>query len=278
MAAKTLTEEQRSVWLFFAIAYAFSWAFWVPAALAARGAAFPTRWVNFLNSPWNPAAFGPLVSAFLLTLVRDGGRGALRLLRRAIDVRFRKVWLLAILVMPVALFGGAILLSTAFGGRALDISVLSNPPYAAIGFLVILFTAGPLQEEFGWRGYALPCLQGRFTALASSAILGFFWWLWHLPAVFIPGKFMTDDPLVFLGLLGVILLTSILFTWMYNNTGGSLLAALLMHTAMNWAIWLARPSMQMDWPAIVWLIVFLAVVDLAIIRVWGAGRLMRPQE
>ncbi|MCX7854274.1 MAG: CPBP family intramembrane metalloprotease, partial [Caldilineales bacterium] len=142
----------------------------------------------------------------------------------------------------------------------------------------ILFTAGPFQEEFGWRGYALPRLQSRFDALTSSVILGFFWWLWHLPAVFIPGRFMTDDPVVFLSLLVVITLTSILFTWIYNNTNGSVLAAILTHTAMNWSIWSAMPSMKIDLPTSGFMIAFLAIAVLVIVRIWGAAHLSRGQD
>jgi uncharacterized protein len=144
-----------------------------------------------------------------------------------------------------------------------------------VGFFVILFTAGPLQEEFGWRGYALPRLQTRYNALTSSLIFGFFWWLWHLPAMFIPGRFMTDNLLVFLALLVVIMLTSVLFTWVYNNTNGSILAAMLLHTSMNWSIWLAMPSMQIDLLTSGFMIGFMAVAVLIIIKIWGAGQMRR---
>lgn len=269
--------DHKSAWMFFVIAYAFSWAFWIPSALAAHGVPLPTPLITFLNSPWNPAPFGPLFSAFLLTLIQKGGKGALQLLRGAVDFRFKKIWLLAILLLPFVLFYGAISAIAVVRAEPLDLSVISNPPYAIVGFFVILFTAGPLQEEFGWRGYALPRLQTRFNALAASAILGGFWWLWHLPAVFIPGKFMVGDLGGFLVLLVVILLTAILFTWVYNNTNGSILAAILMHTAMNWAIWLARPSMKMDLPTLGVLIGFLAVAVLIVIRIWGKATLSRER-
>ncbi|MCS7222106.1 MAG: type II CAAX endopeptidase family protein [Anaerolineae bacterium] len=272
------TDDYKGLWLYLLVSYAFSWTFWIPSALAAHGVAFPTELVDFLASPLNPAAFGPFFSAFLLTFLRQGGKGVLQLLKRGLDFRFKKIWLAPILLLPFVLFGGSVWVSILAGIRPIDLSVVSNPTYALMGFFVIMFTAGPLQEEFGWRGYALPRLQSRFSALVSSIILGFFWWLWHLPAVFIPGRFMTDNLAVFLSLLVVITLTAILFTWIYNNTKGSVLAAILTHTAMNWSIWSAMPSMEMDLPTSGFMIAFLAVAVLVIIEIWGAAYLSREQK
>lgn len=265
-------DDNKRLWLFFVVTFAFSWVFWIPNSLTAHGVPLPSRLVDFLDSPFNPAAFGPFFSAFLLTFLQYGKKGVLQLLKRGVDFRFKKIWLLAIVFLPVVLFGGSIWASALIGARSIDLSVVSNPPYVLVGFFVILFTAGPLQEEFGWRGYALPRLQYRFSALTSSLILGFTWWLWHLPAVFIPGRFMTDNLLVFLALLVVITLTSVLFTWVYNNTNGSVLAAILLHTSMNWSIWLAMPSMRIDLLTSVFMIGFLAVAVFFIIKKWGAGR------
>lgn len=271
-------DDYKRVWLFFAVAYAFSWVFWIPIALAAHGVALPAGLANFLAGPLNPAAFGPLFSAFLLTFLQQGGKGILQLLKRGIDFRFKKIWLIAILLLPLVLFGGSVWVSILAGVRPIDLSVVSNPPYALIAFFVILFTAGPLQEEFGWRGYALPRLQSRFNALTSSIILGFFWWLWHLPAVFIPGRFMADNLMVFLLMLVVITLASILFTWIYNNTNGSVLAAILTHTSMNWSIWLAMPDMKMDLPTSGFMAGALAVAVLVIVKIWSAAHLSREQR
>ncbi|MCS7248194.1 MAG: CPBP family intramembrane metalloprotease [Anaerolineales bacterium] len=272
------TDDFKGLWLYFLVAYAFSWAFWIPSALAAHGTNLPAGLADFLASPLNPAAFGPLFSAFLLTLLREGGKGVLQLLKRGVDFRFEKTWLFAILLLPLVLFGGSVLASVLAGVRAVELSVVSNPSFALIAFFVILFTAGPLQEEFGWRGYALPRLQSRYNALTSSVILGFFWWLWHLPAVFIPGRFMADNLVVFLSLGVVISLTSVLFTWIYNNTNGSVLAAILTHTSMNWSMWLAMPSMKMDLPTSGFMIAFLAIAVLIIVRIWGAAHLSPEQK
>nr|MBC7244233.1 CPBP family intramembrane metalloprotease [Chloroflexota bacterium] len=268
-------DDSKNLWLYFMITCAFSWIFWIPNALIVNGFALPARMVNFITGPLNPAAFGPLFAALLLTFLQHGGKGVLQLLKRGIDFCFKKIWLIAILLLPVVIFGGSIFASILAGVRPLDLAIISNPPYALIAFFVILFTGGPLQEEFGWRGYALPRLQSRFNSLISSVILGFFWWLWHLPAVFIPGRFMTDNLIVFLALLVVITLTSIIFTWIYNNTNGSVLAALLTHTAMNWSIWLVMPDMKMDLSTIGFMAGFLAVTVLIIIKIWGLDPMRR---
>lgn len=269
------TNHGRAVWLYCAIAFGFSWLFWIPTALAARGFALPSALAEFLNSPFNPAAFGPLVAALALTLRQAGGRGILQLLRRAVAWRFPKQWWAAIVLLPLIVFGGAVLTAVGLGVRSADFSVLSNPPFALIAFFVILFTSGPLQEEFGWRGYALPHLQARYGALASGALVGVIWHLWHLPLVMIPGRFMAADWPTFLALLPVIVLASVLFAWVAVNTGGSILAAIVFHTAMNWSIWSTMPAMQMDVTTAVVMTAFLAVAVLIVVRRWGpslAGR------
>jgi membrane protease YdiL (CAAX protease family) len=97
----------------------------------------------------------------------------------------------------------------------------------------LLFLIGGLVngEEIGWRGFALSRLQAKHSALTASLILGLLWALFHLPLFFTRGdSFASTPPLSFLiRMLGA----AILFTWLSNNTGGSLLLAYLMHAASN---------------------------------------------
>ncbi len=88
--------------------HTFSWVFWIPNAWGAHGVALPAGLTDFLASPLNPAAFGPLFSALLLTFLQQGGKGVLHLLKRGIDFRFKKIWLIAILLLPFVLFGGSV--------------------------------------------------------------------------------------------------------------------------------------------------------------------------
>jgi membrane protease YdiL (CAAX protease family) len=97
-------------------------------------------------------------------------------------------------------------------------------------------------EELGWRGYALPALQARHGALLSSVVLGTMWALWHLPLFFNPDLFYSNMPFVVQLALQIPL--AILFTWVFNSTGGSVLLAILLHAMVNASgqLWKAMPE------------------------------------
>ncbi|MEM2951094.1 MAG: type II CAAX endopeptidase family protein [Nitrososphaeria archaeon] len=229
---KNLGFEKRNLILFFTIAFAFSWTFWVPQALISIKLLYvPSILADFLFSPFNPAAFGPLFSAFLLTYLNEGKIGLKLLLKRGIAYNFKKIWYIPILFFFPMITGGALLLTILSGAPLPEMYVLSNPLLILFGFFYIFFLGGPFQEEWGWRGYALDRLQARWNALFSSLILGIIWGLWHIPLFFISGTIQSQTPLW--GFMILILCGTIFFTWVYNNTGGSIFAAMLFHTMNN---------------------------------------------
>lgn len=265
--------NHRNLILFFTSVYLFSWLFWIPEALAVNGMVLPPPLKKFLSGPFNPAAFGPLVAAIVITLSNDGKKGLIPLLRRGIDFRFRKVWLIPVFFMFPLIYGITTLVASFSGWMKPEFPNLSNPAILPIAFVFILLLGGPLQEEFGWRGYALDRLQTRFGTLKSSVILGFFWAIWHLPAAFC-NKLLVPPGLFWIFIIMVIL-TSILFTWIYNNTGGSLFPVLLFHTVHNMTIWLLIPDMKMTLNTGLCSILFLSV---AVVIVLTAGRLTKAPE
>lgn len=91
--------------------------------------------------------------------------------------------------------------------------------------------AGPVSEEAGWRGFALPRLQAKYNALVSSLILGVIWTFWHLPLFFLTGETQVGIPFP----IYLVLVTSVTvyLTWLYNNTNGSLLITTLGHFSFN---------------------------------------------
>ena len=104
-----------------------------------------------------------------------------------------------------------------------------------LGSFLPLLILGPLSEEIGWRGYALERLQTRWNALTSSLIVGLVWALWHLPLFLIVGTSQHELDIPFMGFLIQMTASSILYTWLYNNTQQSLWSAILLHWLYTYA-------------------------------------------
>jgi uncharacterized protein len=158
------------------------------------------------------------------------GRGALRkLLGRLLIWRVNPLWYLGVVLGPVALVGGMVALNTLLGGPALSLGMPLLG--AAIFFGFSIFPGSAMGEEIGWRGYALPRLQSRMSALSASLILAPIWGLWHLPLWLTgaPGR----TPLIYAGFVLSAFALSVLLTWVYNSTGGSLLLVVLLHATIN---------------------------------------------
>lgn len=104
--------------------------------------------------------------------------------------------------------------------------------HALAVFFMTLFYGGPLGEELGWRGFALPYLQKRYSPLVASVVLGFFWAMWHAPLDIAHGFVMPGFQGVACRAAFSMPLT-VLFTFFYNRSGGSILVAILLHTSAN---------------------------------------------
>jgi len=266
--------ESRNLLLYFLIAFGFTWLFWIPEALAARGLLGSSILVDFLLSDNNPAAWGPFVSAVLLTWWNERGKGVVRLLKRGLDYRFAKVWWIPIILVFPIIHGGALLLAILGGESVPELFWVSDPSSIVVFFVMVLLFQGPLQEEFGWRGYALGRLQARFNALNSSIILGFMWAAWHLP------YYLIGTEVIYLygflpSLFSTILIT-ILFTWLYNNTGGSILATLIFHTMLNYSAQVF-PALATQQGGLFFLI-FLIATAIAVVAIWRPKKLVRSRR
>lgn len=226
---KTLT-PYKDVLLFAGLTYGFSWLCWIPVALSRQ---------NAINSGfvllYALGGFGPSLAGLFLAR-RAGGRDGLRaLLRRALELRFPgRWWALILLIWPV-LFGLAALIASLAGTSPYPYSPLGKlieaQPLVLIPQGLITLLGGPLSEEYGWRGYALDRLQDKMGSLRASLLLGLAWGLWHLPLFFMVGTAQSNLSAA-LFLLNILAL-AVLFTWVYNGTGRSLGAAVLLHFGFN---------------------------------------------
>ncbi|MDH5607741.1 MAG: CPBP family intramembrane metalloprotease, partial [Anaerolineae bacterium] len=146
---------------------------------------------------------------------------------------------------------------------------------AVIAFFVIFFMGGPLQEEFGWRGFATDRLQEKFNALWASIIMGILWAVWHLPLLFIPREESYYNRPAW-GLFLTTTLVTILFTWIYNNTNRSIFATLIFHTMFNWSNFFF-PTFETDIGGLLFFGLTITVV-VVIVRKFGQERLRRENN
>jgi membrane protease YdiL (CAAX protease family) len=177
--------------------------------------------------------------AAIILVVVEGRKGDLReLLGRFLIWRVGLRWWAIALLFAVIPSVAGLYLFDLLGGPPVDWSGLP-PLYTVVPMFVLFTIAAGIGEEFGWRGFLLPRLQIRHDALVSSLIIGVMWAIWHIPQFFIEGT-LQHDLQSQAGLLPAVLsysvfviVSSIWFTWIFNNTRGSVLLAAVMHGASN---------------------------------------------
>lgn len=208
---------------FFVMAFLFSWIVVTPLIL---NRSFPVEPFQMLG-----ALAGPTLSAIIVTAVLEGRKGVSNFFKRYLQWRAGSVWWLFVL------FGILIALNTLAAlilGASIWAEFFKNIGAILPTYLITLLVGvilGPLWEEPGWRGFAMPRLQSQYGPIAGTLILGILWALWHLPGYL--GGWMTVGivPLVLSGAA-----FSIIATWVYNNTRGSILLMILLHSSSNAAI------------------------------------------
>jgi uncharacterized protein len=180
------------------------------------------------------AAWGPTLVAFVITGITEGITGVRGLWKRFWNRNIHFKWLLVILFFCSGVRLVANLVSRLVDGQAYPILNLPDPPWMVLTAFLSAFVANGLTEEFGWRGYVLPRFQAKWNALTSSLLLGIIWVSWHIPLFFTPGEPLYGQN--FWRWAPYILLMTIVYTWIFNNTKGSVLAAALLHASSNTAI------------------------------------------
>lgn len=193
---------------------------------------FKVPFILYLFLGWG---FG--VASVVMTGLTLGKTGVISLLKRYLHWRVGWRWYLAAFLLPPVLIIGGVYLNAAVTGVSPDFSTViayeifgtsAYLPLYILPFFIIDFIANG--EEIGWRGYVLPRLQAKYGALASAMILGVIWGVWHLP------KFLTHwNTISFAWFMVHTVAASVLYTWLYNGTKGSLLLVTLFHATSNTA-------------------------------------------
>jgi len=227
--------ERHPVSSYFVVAYAVSWSITVPLALQALGM-FATRlpwWLHY------PSLFGPAVAAFVITrTLREStatnvGQGPVARSIAWWGVGFGSPLLLFLLAQFAAVIVGQTTPTWHALGR---VSFIPDLGMWAWEFWFIMSCG----EELGWRGFALPHLQRTHSAMTSSVLLSLGWAGWHLPAFFYLPSYTAMGLAIIPGFFLGILAGAIVLTWLYNSSGGSVIAAVLWHASFNFVT--ASPS------------------------------------
>jgi membrane protease YdiL (CAAX protease family) len=227
-----ISEEQTMAFIkrhpivtFYLLAFVISWLGFVPQTLYSYGL-FPFTSFVFLILGNGGPAFAAMIVAWLL----GRGKGLRDLFAPLLRWRVRFIWYLVALFLQAALFVIATGVVLVVAGEPQPDLTKITPPFLP---LIILLIQIPINvwEEIGWRGFALPRLQSRHSALLSSLLIGVLWNLWHIPLLLAPDNPMSSFPLVpwFIGNLAL----TVIYTWVYNHTRGSLLILTLLHAAQN---------------------------------------------
>ncbi|NDV47233.1 CPBP family intramembrane metalloprotease [Paludibacter sp. 221] len=223
--------NNKFLYRFFIVAFIWSWVFWLVLILAGYNIIpMPANMLSNLKLPLvSIGAFGPLVGA-LSALRSEFGKGAgKKYLKTFVDLR----WGWKAYVIPVVILGGitciAWLLPEAFGEERLYMLLPSVSIFVPYLLIMIFFGGG--QEEFGWRGYALPRMESSMGMWKANVVLGVIWAVWHLPLWFVQ-----DTSQMYMNFGGFVLLTvgySFIFSWVLQLSGNRPLAGLYIHGLAN---------------------------------------------
>lgn len=225
MSGEKTSGQQGGLLPFFVLTYAITWG--LAAFLFLLPGPFEALFGKIsMSSPvFVLAVAGPTISATIITYVRSSWRGLRELYSRIVRWRFGVQWYALVLIgLPVLIY-----LVSRLAGEPVKYDLSS--PQLVLSFLLGQLILGPLGEELGWRGFALPRLLERFSPLIASLILGIIWGVWHLPSFFVSS--MVQSSLILPVFLLGALCMSILATWLYLHTGGSVLITVLLHLAFN---------------------------------------------
>jgi membrane protease YdiL (CAAX protease family) len=206
---------------FFAVAYVLTWLGWtVPERIYAG-----TLLSGALALPFLLMVPGPLYAAVTVTAIIAGKPGVIALLRTFTIWRVGWGWFAFALLMAPVICVAPAYLNMVFGAPNPTAALIASVPTMLTMFAIRLVNPldGPMQEELGWRGFAVPRLQERHSPLVASAILGVLVVIWHVPLVLL-------GMVPAYALLGTFAFT-IVFGWLYNNTKGSVLMTLIAHAA-----------------------------------------------
>jgi len=227
---------KRPLLSYFFMAYVVKYAFVVPLTLSTWGY-YSGDWQVFFAL----STFGPFIGGVVMAYLIGGRAGVDRLLRRIRQWKLGWPWLLVVFVAIPVLFmlSVAVVPGSLVGFGSQGQSAVALVVSYVLNYVVIWFLGGPLGEEVGWRGFALPRMLSRYGPLGGTLLLGVIHCFWHFEEFFTssqgggPGTgwtpFVVNLPLFLI----LVISFNVIMTWVFNNTKGSLFAATSFHASWD---------------------------------------------
>jgi len=277
---KTEDFEMRNLLIYFLIAFGWTWLMWLPSILIGiLNIESLMYWIHEVETSvliiilaifGILGTLGPFVGAFATTYLCEGKPGVKTLWKRFWNLEMGLKWFMICVLFWLIPFGFPYILTRLIDGISPELVWVSQPWIPLVWFFMNFTRSGGMSEEFGWRGYALPRFQAKWNALISSLILGVIWAVWHLPLWFILGD--PHQGTSFLTFSFYLILVSIFYTWLFNNTKGNILGAVLFHAMANT---IAQMIPLWGPNAGIYLFGVILIVVVLIIRIFGPKTLAR---
>ena len=210
--------------LFVLLTYIITWCIEIPVALTKHGYAT----INISKGLQTICTLSPGIVALILTAIFFKKKGVKTLLKSVVKWRVKFKWYI-IVILSIVLCGLSLLL---FNWTYEQINK-PDPAYNFIFYFILILPLSALWEEIGWRGFLLPILQEKYVPLKAAIIIGFVWGLWHLPIYLAINPYGDKTFIYFLFMFIGCFALSIIATWLYNSTKGSLFICILFHNAIN---------------------------------------------
>ena len=229
--------SNKKIMLFFVFAFLWSWIIWTPFVLPYFGIYEMTETLEgLLMLAIMLGAFGPLVSALILTFKEGGKQGVKVYFKRVLNFKVNwKFYILAFFVsFGVTMLAHYVTIGFSIGDLPNNLfpDELDIPVYIlVIPYTIMIMLVGGGQEEFGWRGFIQDPLQDKLGIIKASLLIGLLWGLWHGPLWLIEGEGHS-----YYSFLAFVLYTtswSLTIGIIYNMSGKKMIIPWLMHTFSN---------------------------------------------
>jgi len=216
--------------LFLAGVVLLSWLFFLIPVVVAALSGTPVQSAGLFRLA---GTFIPSLCGLLCTLKFRGREKLGSLLISVVRFRFSPGWFAFVFLFMPCIVALAALFVRCGGAEVPDLQYFDPPCGIVLAFFYIFALQGPLGEEFGWRGFALPGLLGSLRPLTAGLIVGGFWSVWHLPLFFFSEG--THSAIPFYGYAVFTTVMSLVYTVVWIQSGGDMFYPLVLHTVSNLA-------------------------------------------